>query len=50
MSWLGKVLGGTVGFMMGGPLGAVLGTAVGHQIDKGRDLPEQPMFQPNSKF
>ena len=49
MSWLGKVLGGTVGFMMGGPLGAVLGTAVGHQIDKGRDVPEPPMFQPGDR-
>lgn len=30
MSWWGKIIGGTVGFMMGGPLGAVLGAAVGH--------------------
>lgn len=35
MSWLGKIIGGTFGFMMGGPLGAVLGAALGHQFDKG---------------
>lgn len=35
MSWLGKVIGGTFGFLIGGPLGAVLGTALGHQYDTG---------------
>jgi len=35
MSWWGKILGGTFGFMMGGPLGAALGAALGHQFDKG---------------
>jgi DnaJ like chaperone protein len=35
MSWLGKVLGGAVGFMLGGPLGGVLGASVGHQFDIG---------------
>ncbi len=30
MSWLGKVLGGGIGFALGGPLGAVLGAAIGH--------------------
>ncbi len=35
MSWWGKVLGGTFGFMMGGPLGAMLGAAFGHQFDRG---------------
>jgi DnaJ like chaperone protein len=35
MSWWGKVLGGTFGFIMGGPLGAVLGAALGHSFDKG---------------
>jgi DnaJ like chaperone protein len=37
MTWLGKVVGGAVGFIMGGPLGAVLGAAVGHQIDRNTD-------------
>lgn len=35
MSWWGKVLGGTFGFMLGGPLGALFGAALGHQFDKG---------------
>ena len=35
MSWWGKVLGGTFGFMIGGPLGAVFGAALGHNFDKG---------------
>lgn len=33
MSWWGKVIGGTLGFMIGGPLGALLGVAVGHNFD-----------------
>jgi DnaJ like chaperone protein len=36
MSWLGKFIGGTFGFLMGGPLGAVFGAAVGHQFDQGQ--------------
>ena len=30
MSWLGKVVGGTIGFAIGGPVGAVAGAAFGH--------------------
>lgn len=30
MSWLGKILGGGIGFAIGGPIGAVLGAALGH--------------------
>ncbi|MCX7111905.1 MAG: co-chaperone DjlA [Proteobacteria bacterium] len=37
MSWFGKFVGGTFGFLMGGPLGAVFGAAVGHQFDHGRE-------------
>lgn len=37
MAWLGKVCGGTFGFMLGGPLGAVLGAAIGHQFDRGME-------------
>ncbi len=41
MSWWGKVIGGTFGFMLGGPLGAVLGAALGHNLDKGLgELPD----------
>lgn len=35
MTWWGKILGGTFGFMLGGPLGALLGAAFGHQFDQG---------------
>ncbi|MCB1692024.1 MAG: co-chaperone DjlA [Pseudomonadales bacterium] len=31
MSWLGKILGGGLGFFIGGPIGAVLGAVIGHQ-------------------
>lgn len=33
MSWLGKVVGGTIGFALGGPLGAIAGAALGHTFD-----------------
>jgi len=40
MSWWGKLIGGTFGFMLGGPLGALLGAVIGHNFDKGiNDLP-----------
>lgn len=35
MSWWGKILGGTFGFMLGGPLGALLGAALGNKFDQG---------------
>lgn len=41
MSWWGKVLGGTFGFMIGGPLGAVFGAALGHNFDKGLKISSQ---------
>jgi DnaJ like chaperone protein len=34
MAWLGKLLGGTLGFVFGGPLGMVAGIAFGHLFDK----------------
>ena len=33
MSWWGKLLGGTFGYMLGGPLGAIIGAALGHNLD-----------------
>ena len=30
MSWMGKILGGGLGFMIGGPIGAVCGAVIGH--------------------
>lgn len=36
MNWWGKLIGGTLGFVLGGgPLGALLGVAIGHTFDKG---------------
>lgn len=34
MSWWGKVVGGSLGFILGGPLGALLGVAIGHHLDE----------------
>ncbi len=35
MAWWGKVIGGSLGFLMGGPLGIALGALAGHFFDKG---------------
>lgn len=35
MQWLGKTLGGVVGFWFGGPIGSMLGVLLGHQFDEG---------------
>lgn len=37
MSWWGKLVGGTFGFMMGGPIGALLGAVLGNYFDGGLD-------------
>jgi DnaJ like chaperone protein len=37
MSWWGKVVGGTFGFMLGGPLGALMGASLGNYFDGGID-------------
>jgi len=42
MSWWGKLVGGTFGFMIGGPIGALLGAALGHNFDRGIDLQTGP--------
>lgn len=33
MGWLGKIIGGTFGFMLGGPLGLIAGAAFGNYFD-----------------
>ncbi len=36
MTWVGKILGGGLGFLLGGPIGAVLGAVLGHHtMDSG---------------
>lgn len=32
MSWFGKIMGGSVGFMLGGPIGALIGASLGHSF------------------
>ncbi len=32
MSWFGKIMGGSVGFMLGGPIGALIGVSLGHSL------------------
>jgi DnaJ like chaperone protein len=32
MSWFGKIMGGSVGFMLGGPIGALVGATLGHAL------------------
>jgi DnaJ like chaperone protein len=38
MGWMGKIVGGTIGFAMGGPLGAVAGAVFGHAYDKSSEV------------
>lgn len=46
MAWLGKMVGGTIGFALGGPLGAIAGAALGHLMDA--DTGEQQQVLPGS--
>lgn len=39
MGWLGKVIGGGIGFICGGPVGAAIGAAAGHYGIDGGDQP-----------
>jgi len=49
MNWWGKLIGGTLGFILGGgPLGAMLGVALGHSFDKGLNGIETGNFGNNS--
>jgi len=38
MGWLGKMVGGTIGFALAGPLGAIAGAAFGHAFDTTAEL------------
>jgi DnaJ like chaperone protein len=35
MQWMGKAVGGILGFAAGGPVGSVLGLFLGHKVDQG---------------
>lgn len=50
MSWLGKLAGGALGFLMGGPVGAALGAALGHKFDvAGEPFPFQLGLDPEEQ-
>ena len=34
-TWIGKTVGGVLGFLIGGPIGGLIGIAAGHQFDQG---------------
>lgn len=35
MKWIGKVVGGAIGFLAAGPVGTLVGAVLGHQFDQG---------------
>ena len=46
MSWMGKLLGGGIGFVVGGPVGAILGAVLGHHtMDGGGRLNDHEELQ-----
>lgn len=49
MSWWGKIIGGSFGFMLGGPIGALFGAALGHNLDKGMGKLGEGGFAPGGQ-
>ncbi len=49
MSWWGKLLGGTFGYLLAGPLGALIGAALGHNFDKGLSNRLGGQFEPGTQ-
>ncbi|MBU0992926.1 MAG: TerB family tellurite resistance protein [Proteobacteria bacterium] len=52
MGWLGKVVGGAIGFALAGPIGAVAGATFGHGFDiseDGQAAPENQMLTQSEK-
>ena len=48
MSWFGKIVGGSIGFIIGGPLGAAGGAFLGHKfLDSGSTLTRHEEVQAN---
>jgi DnaJ like chaperone protein len=45
MSYWGKIIGGTAGFLVGGPYGAAIGAALGHAADTGNLPGRKPGMQ-----
>ncbi|MBN1239837.1 MAG: co-chaperone DjlA [Gammaproteobacteria bacterium] len=49
MQWVGKAVGGILGFAAAGPVGSVLGLIVGHQFDQGAGPRVQPGPAPDGE-
>ena len=49
MSWWGKFLGGTFGYLLAGPLGALIGAVLGHKFDKGLGRTLGNQFKPGAQ-
>ena len=49
MSWWGKLLGGTFGYLLAGPLGALIGASLGHNFDKGKRGAAGGRFDPGAQ-
>ena len=49
MTWWGKVLGGSFGYLLAGPLGALIGVALGHNFDKGIVSNLRDQFDPGAQ-
>jgi len=49
LSWWGKLLGGTFGYLLAGPLGAVIGAALGHNFDRGLAGSIRAHFEPGAQ-
>ncbi len=49
MSWWGKLLGGTFGYLLAGPLGALIGVALGHNFDRGIASNLRERFDPGAQ-
>ncbi|HHJ16304.1 MAG TPA: co-chaperone DjlA [Gammaproteobacteria bacterium] len=49
MSWWGKLLGGTFGYLLAGPLGALIGASLGHNFDKRSRGARGGRFEPGAQ-
>ena len=50
MSWIGKIIGATIGFFLGGPLGLIAGAVFGHMIDESSNAENSNHSQNNSSY
>jgi DnaJ like chaperone protein len=50
MNWVGKVVGGLLGFAAGGPVGSLLGVVLGHQFDRGLGMFGRSSVPPSGRL